>query len=111
MSLRLLAALAVAALGGVFAHELAHWLVWRLSGRRPLLDCWRLEVRPQAGPARTTPLDRVAAAAPYAGGLAALCAGVLGGRVLLVVFGVAMVQLPSRADVRTLLGRTVWALE
>lgn len=111
MSVALLIGLVAAALLGAITHEIAHWIVWRVAGRRPRLDLWRLEVRPRAGPQATTWPDRVAAAAPYLLGATAVVSGVLMARVLLMVFGGAMIQIPSRVDVATILGRTEWALE
>lgn len=110
MTLRLLAGMIVAALLGALGHEIAHWIVWRVSGRRPQLDLWRLEVRPRSGPQRTTWSDRVAAAAPYLFGATAVVSGALTARVLLVVFGGAMIQIPSRVDVATICGETEWAV-
>ena len=109
-SVLLLAAFVVVAMVGAIAHELAHWAVWRLTGRRPALDLWQLQVRPRAGPRRTTRGDRVAAGAPYLVGGVAVAVGVLGYGVLWIVFGVAMVQIPSRVDVATVLGKTEWRL-
>lgn len=98
----------LAAFAGAIAHEVAHWLVWRVTGRRPELDLWGLTVIPHAGPAHATPGDRVAAAAPYVVGLSCCLSGVVSGEVLWVVFGVGMVQLPSRADLATMRGDVTW---
>jgi len=109
--LSLLVSLIVAAFAGAIGHEVAHWLVWRLTGRDPRLDLWGLAVQPRAGPQRTTAGDRVAAAAPYVVGISCLLAGWEMGAITLAVFGGAMVQIPSSVDVRTMLGRTEWAVQ
>lgn len=102
---------AAAGLAGALAHEVAHWLVWRLTGRDPALHPWKLIVRPRAGPTATTAGDRLAAAAPYALGLGATVYGVAVGSWPLIYFGVFTFQIPSRSDVSTVLGRTKWAIE
>jgi len=108
--LLLLVSLIAAAFAGALGHELAHWIVWRVTGRNPRLDIWGLCVQPRAGPRRTTAGDRVAAASPYAIGLACLLAGLDGGVLPLVAFGGAMVQIPSKVDVATIRGQTEWLL-
>ena len=94
------------ALLGIPAHELAHWIVWKLAGRRPTFSL--RTVTPRAGPSHTTAADRLAAAAPYAGGSLAVLLGVLAAEVLWVVFGVAMVCRPSRVDWAAMRGRVEW---
>lgn len=108
MSLLELTSWILAAFAGAIAHELAHWLVWKASGRQPDLRVWALEVIPRAGVATVTPSDRAAAAAPYVAGAVAIAWGLSAGAMLAVVFGIGMVQLPSRADVETIRGRVVW---
>lgn len=108
--LLLLGTFVVAAFAGAIAHEVAHWIVWRVTGRRPRLDLWGLCVQPRAGPQRTTLGDRIAAAAPYAIGLTCVLGGLQSGVIAATVFGGAMIQIPSQVDVRTMLGRTEWAV-
>lgn len=96
------------ALLGIPAHELAHWLVWKIAGRKPSFSL--SEVRPRAGPTRTTPADRLAAAAPYLTGVGAAVVGVVAGEVLLLVFGAVMVCRPSRVDLAAMRGRVEWAM-
>lgn len=108
MMLWTLPALIASALAGAVAHEIAHWAVWRLTGRNPSLDVVKLIVRPRAGPSHTTVGDRVAAGAPYLAGLVAVAVGWLSGQIFLTVFGAAMFQIPSAADVRTLRGQAEW---
>lgn len=100
-----------AAFLGALAHEAAHWLVWHCTGRQPTLDLWLLEVQPRAGPRHTTLGDRVAAAAPYVCGVAAIVGGWVTTAVLPIVFGLAMIQIPSRIDLATLLGRVEWRFD
>lgn len=102
--------LAAAGLAGALAHEVAHWLVWRLTGRDPTIHPWQLVVRPRAGPTWTTPGDRLAAAAPYALGISVAGWGVVVGNWPAIYFGVFAFQIPSRSDVSTVLGRTKWAM-
>lgn len=99
-----------AGLAGALAHEGAHWLVWRLSGRDPTLHPWKLVVRPRAGPAFTTATDRVAAAAPYVLGVAVGGWGVIAGNWPAIFFGVFAFQIPSQSDVTTMLGRAEWVM-
>jgi hypothetical protein len=96
-------------LAGALAHEVTHWLVWRLGGRDPEFRLIELEVRPRAGPNHTTPLDRAAAIAPYAVAILALPLCLSLRWWPLWVAWVMLVQIPSSADVRTALGRTEWA--
>lgn len=110
MTLRLLGSMIAAGFAGAIAHELAHWIVWRVTGRRPSFAVWRLVVVPRAGPSHTTPADRVAAAAPYVMGLAALLWGFSGGGILWVVFGLAAIQVPSRSDVAAMRGQVDWEI-
>jgi hypothetical protein len=109
MSLLDLASWIVAALAGALAHELAHWVVWSLTGRRPTLDIWGLVVIPHAGPPHTTTGDRVAAAAPYLLGAVCVLVGLQSGAVLVTIAGLACIQIPSRADIETMRGRATWA--
>ena len=106
--LQLLLWMAVA-LAGAIAHEVAHHLVWLATGRKPRLDVWGLQVVPTAGPPNGTLGDRVAGAAPYVCGLTALVWAFVSGRVSWAIFGLAMVQLPSRADVAAMRGDVRWA--
>lgn len=108
MALLTILSLVVMAMAGVLAHELAHWAVWQVAGRRPELDLFKLEVRPCAGPMETTVGDRVAAAAPYAVGALVAVLGWYSGAVTVVVFGAAMIQIPSAVDVATMRGDTHW---
>lgn len=96
---------------GSLSHELAHWMVWRATGRRPKMHWWQLYVEPRAGPATVNGFDRVAAAAPYAVGTTVLLVAVLASSYLVGAFGLGMVFLPSRSDWRTIRGRGEWALE
>lgn len=96
---------------GSIAHELAHWLVWRATGRRPRLYLWELIVRPRSGPTRALPGDRVAAVAPYVVGSSVAVAGYLSGLWPLVVFGLAMHGIPSAADVRVISGKATFDLD
>lgn len=107
----LLLSFITAAFAGAVGHEVAHWLVWRATGRQPRLDVWGLTVQARAGPQHTTAGDRVAAAAPYALGLACILVGLQRGLIPLALFGGAMVQIPSNVDVRTMRGQTEWAVE
>lgn len=109
MSVLELATWIAVALAGAIGHEVAHYLVWLATGRNPRLHLWRLTVTPHAGPAHTTRGDRVSAAAPYVVGGAALLWALVASSVLWGIFGLAMVQLPSRADVDTMRGRVRWA--
>lgn len=104
------AVLTIALLVGTIGHEIAHWLVWRVAGRDPRLDLWKLEVQPRAGPRWTTPADRLAAAAPYLVGGVVLAAGWWIGDLAVLAFGVGVFQLPSEVDVATMRGRTEWRL-
>lgn len=96
------------ALAGAIAHELAHWIVWIVTGRDPSLDIVKLVVRPRSGPPHTTIGDRLAASAPYILGAVCVLVGATGAGVLWMVFGLAMIGLPSAADVRTVRGQAVW---
>lgn len=98
-----------AAVAGALAHELAHYAVWLVSGRAPDFDVWQLEVVPTAGSRESTQADRVAAAAPYALGALAVASGVASASVTSAVFGLAMVQVPSRADLAAMRGDVEWA--
>lgn len=109
MSLLELFSWIVAALAGALAHEVAHWLVWSVTGRAPQLRVWELDVIPHAGPSHTTPGDRVAAAAPYLLGAVCVLVGLQSGSALWVIAGLASIQIPSRADVVTMLGRATWS--
>lgn len=108
VSLSFLAAFMWVAVMGAILHEVAHWIVWLIAGRRPRLDLWQLEVIPRAGPREVKGLDRVAAAAPYLGGLTALTVGVTTGRVLWIVLAVFMIGVPSRVDIHTIFGYVEW---
>lgn len=110
MALLTILSLVAVAMCGVVAHELAHWAVWFVTGRQPELDLVKLEVRPRAGDMDTTTGDRVAAAAPYVIGSLVAVLGWHSGAAFAVVFGAAMVQIPSAVDVATLRGRTKWRL-
>lgn len=109
--LPLLVSLIAAAMAGAIGHELAHWIVWKWTGRDPDLDLWKLCVRPRAGPRQTTVGDRVSAASPYVIGMASVLLGLSGGGLIAVAFGAGMVQLPSRVDVVTMVGKTEWELQ
>lgn len=109
MSLVELATWILAAFAGAIGHEVAHWAVWLVTGRRPQLDVWKLEVVPRAGQAHTTAGDRVAAAAPYLGGAGVVAWGVSGHVALATIFGLAMIGIPSRADIDAMRGRVTWA--
>jgi len=98
----------VAAILGSIGHELAHWLIWQLTGRQPRLELLGNAVYPQAGPAQVTLGDRLAAAAPYAGGAGAVLSGIVLQEVLLVTFGAGMLLFVSREDVAVILGRGEW---
>jgi len=108
MSASLLLSLIGVALAGAVSHELAHWIVWKASGRDPELDLWQLEVRPRAGPPNVVGADRVAAAAPYVAGAFAIAAGSFADLLLVMVFGIAMIQIPSAVDLATMRGDVVW---
>lgn len=110
MTLSLLVSMIGAAFAGAISHELAHWFVWRLTGRKPRLDLWKLVVHPQAGPQAVTAGDRVAAAAPYLIGLCALLTAAVSGSVVAAMFGLGLVQIPSASDVATLRGNAKWPL-
>lgn len=109
MSLVQLISWLVAAFLGAIAHEVAHWIVWQLTGRQPRFRWWQLRVDPTAGPASTTLGDRVAAAAPYVIGAACGIVGAVFGSAVAVIFALGMVQIPSRADIDTMRGRATWA--
>lgn len=109
MSALIVLAWMAAAIGGALAHELAHYAVWVVSGRAPDFDVWQLEVVPTAGSRESTETDRIAAAAPYAVGAVAVAYGVASTSVTWAVFGLAMVQLPSRADLAAMRGDVEWA--
>lgn len=98
----------VAAVAGAIAHELAHYLVWVATGREPLFDVRELEVLPTAGPEHGTRTDRIAAGAPYLCGALAVFVGVWNLSAVVVIFGLAMVQLPSAADVAAMRGDVRW---
>lgn len=103
--------LVAAGIAGAITHEVAHWLVWLLAGRRPRLDLWGLSVKPRAGPTRTTLADRVAAAAPYVTAVPIVLVGLEHGSWPAVVFGICMFQLPSLSDLAAMRGRAEWVLE
>lgn len=96
------------ALAGTVGHEIAHYLVWQVTGREPRLHLWKLTVTPHAGPPDATTGDRVSAAAPYLVGAAALLWALLASAPLWGIFGLGMFQIPSRADVDTMRGRVRW---
>jgi len=98
----------VAALLGAIGHEVAHWVVWQYAGRSPWLDLWRLTVIPRAGPAEVTEMDKVAAAAPYAVGLVCCIYGIITWHSTWVIFSLAMIQIPSEADIETIRGNVTW---
>lgn len=106
-----IAVLVLAGFSGALAHEVAHWIVWRFTGRRPLLDLRGLSVKPRGGPQQTTTGDRIAAAAPYVIGCCCILLWVSSGGLTLLAFGLAMVQIPSGVDVATVRGRTVWKVQ
>lgn len=106
-----LGSLVVAGLLGALAHEVAHWLVWRAAGRAPRMYWWKLQVRPTAGPQRTTRADRVAAVAPYVLGVLSVLVGLELGSWPLVFFGLFAFQVPSAVDLQTMLGRVEWRLD
>lgn len=108
MTPALLLSLIAVAIAGAIGHELMHWVVWVVTGRQPELDLWKLEVRPSAGPRETVLGDRVAAAAPYVTGGCCVALGWYSGALLVMVFGAAMIQLPSAADVGAMRGRVKW---
>jgi len=110
MTAALLLSLVAVAVAGALGHEVMHWLVWVFTGRQPELDLWHLEVRPTAGPRETVLGDRVAAAAPYVIGACCVALGWHSGALLVMVFGAAMVQIPSAADYGALRGRAVWRM-
>jgi len=97
-----------AALAGAVAHELAHWVVWRLAGRQPTLDIVELTVRPTTGPVHTTLADRAAAAAPYVLGGVVLGIGLRWQLWPAVFFGVFAIQIPSAADLAAMRGTAQW---
>jgi len=109
MSLLELLSWMAAALAGAVGHEVAHYLVWTATGRDPKLHLLGLYVEPRAGPSAGTFGDRVAAAAPYLVGLTALLWAFASSGVVWAVFGVAMVQLPSAADIAAVRGEVEWA--
>lgn len=109
MSLFELATWILAAFAGGVSHEVAHWMVWFVTGRKPKLDVWKLEVVPRAGVSHTTVGDRVAAAAPYVAGCLAVGWGVKAADAQVAIFGLAMIGIPSRADIDAMRGRVTWA--
>lgn len=106
-----LAAWVAAGLAGALAHEGAHWLVWRLAGRRPTVDWRKLNARPHAGPAAVTRADRLAAAAPYALGVFAVGVGWAWAWWPAIYFGAFAFGIPSRVDVETMRGRVRWDID
>lgn len=108
MSLLELLSWIAAALAGAIAHEVAHYLVWIVTGREPRFEFLGLYVEPTAGPPTGTRGDRVAGAAPYLCGLTALVWAFAISSAPWAVFGLAMVQLPSAADVAAMRGEVEW---
>lgn len=106
----MIVAFIVVAMAGAIGHEVAHWLVWTITGRRPQFHLRDLYVEPRVGPTSTTAGDRVAAAAPYVTGALSIVAGYASGVVLAMVFGIAMIGIPSRVDLATMRGNAEWEL-
>jgi len=101
----------VAGLLGAVAHEVAHWVVWVATGREPVFHWVELYVEPTAGGQLVTIGDRVAASAPYLLGAVAVINGAISHSAVWVIFGLAMIQIPSGADVAVIRGRARWSLE
>jgi len=108
--MHILIILITAMFAGAVLHEVLHYAVWVIAGRHPVLDLWRLEVRPQAGPSTVTPLDRVAAAAPYIVGACAGAAAFIAGSVVVFAFAAGLVLFASRSDLDAVLGTAKWRL-
>jgi len=98
----------VAGLLGAVAHEVAHWVVWVATGREPVFHWVELYVEPTTGEQRVTIGDRIAAVAPYLCGATALVWAFVSSSALWAIFGLAMVQLPSRADFAAMRGNVEW---
>ena len=98
----------LAAVAGAVSHELAHYVVWLVTGRDPKLHLRALFVEPRAGPATGTTGDRVAAAAPYICGVSTIVFAVVTASAVWGVFGVAMIARPSRADLAAIRGDVSW---
>ncbi len=94
---------------GVVCHELAHWVVWAVTGRQPVFGL--TSVRPRAGPPRTLPSDRMAAAAPYALGAVAILIGGYHTSILWFGLGLGLIKIPSKSDIEAMRGRVKWNID
>lgn len=101
----------VCGLLGALLHEIAHWTVWKLTGRNPQLDWWNLNVYPRAGDIDITPGDRIAALAPYILALGLLPAVINSGYIPFAIGLLFLVQYPSSADINAALGRGQWNIQ
>lgn len=101
----------IAGLLGAVGHEVAHWVVWTATGRQPIMHWMKLYVEPTAGEEFVTSGDRFAAAAPYLLGATVVVVGAISQSPLWIIFGIAMIQIPSRADVAAMRGGARWSLE
>jgi len=82
---------------GVVAHELSHWLVWRLAGRPARIDSLTRVSCERSGPPDR--VDAAAALAPIGVAGVAVLAAVVSGRVLALSVATGAVIYLSRADI------------
>lgn len=81
---------------GVVAHELSHWVVWRVAGRPARLESLTRVVCERPGPPDR--VDAAAALAPVAVAGVAVLMAVVSGRVIALSVAVGAVIYLSRAD-------------
>lgn len=95
---------------GTVLHELAHYTVWRVAGRDPIIKAERsFMVCPRRGPTHVTPADRLAAVAPYVLGVGMVGLGIVLNNMWWWVLALGLL-FPSGSDIQAMLGKAEWDL-